>query len=259
MDNFENTRQTNYTIAEGFELPSKGLIYDTKVNPHIELKSMTTRQELRRLSPSTTPLKVIADIIEECCIEKPAIHVYDMAIGDYEYLLHKLRIVTYGPDYKMMARCPKCGEVFEATANLEELELIDFDLEKFKELLTITLPKSGNTVTLKFQTPRMLDENEGKVKELKRKFKDADISFSVMTLLTSVIDTVNGAHLDREKLETFINNLPAMDMTKIINTVDQINALIGLDNKLLLTCPGCGGEVWATFRFGPEFFRPTNI
>ena len=24
MENFENTRQTNYTIAEGYELPSKG-------------------------------------------------------------------------------------------------------------------------------------------------------------------------------------------------------------------------------------------
>ena len=35
-------RQTNYTIGEGVELPSKGLIYGKQVNPHIELRSMTS-------------------------------------------------------------------------------------------------------------------------------------------------------------------------------------------------------------------------
>ena len=93
-------RQTDYTIMEGYELPSKGKIYAENVNPHIELRSMTARDEMKRLSPSSTPLKTLADIIEDCFIEKPAIHVYDMCLGDYEYLLHRLRIVTYGDSYK---------------------------------------------------------------------------------------------------------------------------------------------------------------
>ena len=112
-------RQTNYTIAEGYTLPSKGKIYTEKmVNPHIELRSMTGREEMRRLSPSSTPLKTLADIIEDCCVEKPAIHVYDMSLGDYEFLLHKLRIVTYGEDYKVALRCPDCGELIEAVTKL---------------------------------------------------------------------------------------------------------------------------------------------
>jgi hypothetical protein len=61
-------RQTNYTIGEGMELPSKGLIYDKKVNPYIELRSMTARDEMKRLSPSPAKFKVLADIIEECMI-----------------------------------------------------------------------------------------------------------------------------------------------------------------------------------------------
>ena len=69
-------RQNDFTIMEGYELPSKGKIYVEKtVNPHVELRSMTAREEMRRLSPSSTPLKTLADIIEDCCIEKPAIHV----------------------------------------------------------------------------------------------------------------------------------------------------------------------------------------
>jgi hypothetical protein len=252
-------RQTNYTIGEGMELPSKGLIYDKKVNPHIELRSMTARDEMKRLSPSTTQFKTLADIIEGCMIEKPAISVYDMALGDYEYLLHRLRIVTYGDEYKMTLRCPYCGEVIDTTAHLDSLAVKEFDIDKFDSLRNIVLPRSGHTVTLKFQTPRMLDENENRVKELKRKFKSADVSFDLMVLLTSVIDTVDGIKMDQNRLEGFVDKLPAMDMTKIVNAVDELNAQVGLDNDLIIDCNKCGGEVHTSFRFGSEFFRPTNI
>ena len=93
-------KQTKYTIGEGVELPSRGLIYDKKVNSYVELRSMTARDEMKRLAPSPARFKVLADIIEGCMIEKPAIHVYDMALGDYEYLLHKLRIITYGVEHQ---------------------------------------------------------------------------------------------------------------------------------------------------------------
>ncbi len=252
-------RQTNYTIGEGMELPSKGLIYDKPVNAYIELRSMTARDEMKRLSPSPARFKILADIIEDCMIEKPAVHVYDMALGDYEYLLHRLRIVTYGDEYKVAVKCLSCGEINETVAHLEELEVVPFDHAKFEELSTLKLPKKGDTVTIKFQTPRILDEMEAEIKELKRKFKSADVSFDLLVLLKSIIDTVNGTKLTSSQLETYINNLPALDMTKLVNAVDELNALIGIKNDLVVTCSKCGGEVPTYFRFGPEFFRPTNI
>ena len=75
----------------------------------------------------------------------------------------------------------------------------------------------------------------------------------------SAIDTVDGLHLDTVKLETFVNRLPALDMTKILNAIDVLNGSIGLENSLSVLCSRCGGEVPTSFRFGPEFFRPTNI
>ena len=252
-------RQVNYTIGEGMELPSKGLIYTKPQSAHVELRSMNGRDEMKRLSPSTSQFKSLADIIEGCMIEKPAVHVYDMALGDYEFLLHKLRIVTYGDAYSMALRCPFCGEYFDATAHLEELQLKEFDFAKWEELKTITLPRSGNTVALRFQTPRMLDENESKTREMKRKFKDAEIDFATLALLTSIIETVDGQTLDQLKLESFINKLPALDMLKIVNAIDELNDLVGIDNSLVVNCTKCGGEVPTSFRFGPEFFRPTNI
>jgi hypothetical protein len=252
-------RQTNYTIGEGMELPSRGLIYSKPQSSFVELRSMTARDEMKRLSPSSSQFRALADIIEGCMIEKPAIHVYDMALGDYEYLLHRLRIVTYGDEYNMTLRCPFCGEYFDTAAHLEELQIREFDKEIWDSYKSVQLPKSGDTVTLRFQTPRMLDENEAKTKEMKRKYRDAEIDFATMVLLTSIIETVNGQTLDELRLESYVNKLPALDMLKIVNRIDAMNDLVGVESSLIVTCGKCGGEVPTNFRFGPEFFRPTNI
>jgi predicted RNA-binding Zn-ribbon protein involved in translation (DUF1610 family) len=252
-------RQNDFTIMEGYELPSKGKIYSETVNPHIELRSMTARDEMRRLSPSSTPLKTLADIIEGCCIEKPAVHVYDMSLGDYEFLLHKLRIVTYGEDYKVALRCPECGEMIEAVAKLGQLDIKEFDEEEVRNLQTFTLPKSGRSITLNFLSPRMVEEMEVKVKDMKRRYKNATIDFETLVRLLVNVDLVDGEKKSEHDLETIITNLPALDLQKILNNIDKLNKQIGLDNILYLTCPKCGEEVTTFFRFGPEFFRPTTI
>ena len=252
-------RQTNYTIMEGYELPSGGKIYETKVDPHVELRSMTARDEMKRLSPSSTPLKTLADIIEDCFIEKPAIHVYDMCLGDYEFLLHKLRIVTYGEEYKVTLRCPECGDIVESITKLGDIELKPFDEEEVTKYRAFVLPKCGRTVTLRFNTPRMTEEMEVKVKEMKRKYKNATIDFETLVKLLSSIDYVDGEKKPEHELEDFIQKLPALDLQKILNNIDKLNSLIGLENILYVTCPKCGEEITSFFRFGPEFFRPTNI
>lgn len=252
-------RQTDYTIMEGYELPSRGKIYEEKVDPHVELRSMTARDEMKRLSPSSTPLKTLADIIEGCCVEKPAVHVYDMCLGDYEFLLHKLRIVTYGEDYKVSLRCPECRESIETVAKLGHLEVKEFDEEKIRELQTFTLPKSNRIITLNFLSPRMAEEMEVKVKDMKRRYKNATIDFETLVKLQVNIDLVDGEKKSETELDNIITNLPALDLQKILNNIDKLNQQIGLDNILYVTCPKCGEEITTFFRFGPEFFRPTTI
>ena len=252
-------RQKDFTIMEGYALPSKGKIYSENVNPLVELRSMTAREEMRRLSPSSTPLKTLADIIEDCCVEKPAIHVYDMSLGDYEFLLHKLRIVTYGEDYKVALRCSECGEMIETVAKLDQLSVKEFDEEVVRELQTFSLPVSGRIVSLNFLTPRRVEEMEVKVKDMKRRYKTATIDFETLVRVLCNIDLVDGEKKNEHELEQFITNLPARDLQKILNNIDKINQQIGLDNILYLTCPKCGEEVTTFFRFGPEFFRPSTI
>lgn len=247
----------DYTIAEDYVLPSEGLIYSKPVNPHVRLRSMTVRDEMKRLSQTDTPYKQLAEIIENCMLEKPAVSVYDMALGDYDYLLHKLRITTYGPKYKMSVMCPNCGNFYETEINLDELKVIPFDKEKFDQTSSFVLPVSGKNVSIRFQTPRMLDTMEIKAKEFKRKNKNVTVDPTPLIQLEGLIETVDGKVLSYNELQTFINNLSAADFNYIIQKSAKLNNLIGLNTEVDVVCDKCGGDISTYFRGGQEFFRPS--
>lgn len=252
----------DYTIMEGYELPSKGLIYDVPVNPHVELRCLTGSDELKLLSHTTTQFKLLADVIESCLIEKPAVHVYDMALGDYEYLLQKLRVVTYGTEYKMLVRCPHCGKLTETIADLDQLTVKEFfeaEQQEFESLRTITLPDSGDVLRLNFKTPRMIDTITNKAKELSRKFKDAEVDFTTLVELQMTIAEVNGKVLDPLKSENYVKKLTGKDMFSIINKAAKLNDFIGLDTTLIVDCGECGDEIITRFQYGPEFLKPTTV
>lgn len=245
-----------HTIYEGFELPSKGLIYDKPINPQVTLTSMTTAEEMQRLSPTSTPYKVMSDIIEECMKEKPEIPVYDMCIGDYQFLLHKLRIVTYGSAYLMDIRCPNCGEITSVEADLETLKVREWS-EDFVEAKRITLPRSGNIIELKPQTPRDLDTIEYKAKELANKAKTG-LSYKFLFTVMANIKTVDGRVLNSVQLENYVRELPLRDANFILNKANDLSERVGLDTNIRVTCPKCGYELVTPFRITSEFFGPTN-
>jgi hypothetical protein len=94
---------------------------------------------------------------------------------------------------------------------------------------------------------------------MKRRYKNATIDFEALVKLQLCIDLIDNEKKSELELENIITSLPAMDLQKLLNNIDKLNKQIGLDNILFLTCPKCGEEVTTFFRFGPEFFRPTNI
>ena len=244
------------TIYESFILPSKGLIYEEKIDPNISLRSMTTMEEMKRLSPTDMPYKVMSDIIEACMEEKPPIHVYDMCLGDYQFLLHKIRIVTYGPEYKMAVRCPECKAVTESIANLESLEIHEWD-DAYVEKKIIELPVTHKQIELRFQTPHDLDLIAYRAKEMKKKTKQ-NLDYSIMFTLMSLIKKVDGRQLNSLELEEFVKSLPNKDANYLINKSAELNDLIGVDNTITLNCIACDEELNLPFRITSEFFGPTN-
>ena len=57
--------QKDYTIAEFMTLPSEGKVYGELIDPQIELRSMTTAEEMRRLAPNDHQYENLCTIIDD--------------------------------------------------------------------------------------------------------------------------------------------------------------------------------------------------
>lgn len=247
--------EKNTRIAESFMLPSHGAIYDEEVNPQIVLGSMKTKHEMLRLSATEDSQKLMADIIDDCMETDPGISSYDMCLGDFQYLLYKLRVVTYGPDYEMVAICPRCGFENTISVNLDELPVKEFS-EDLLDRMSLTLPVSGHEVTLTLQTPRTLDRINKKAREYQRRHKDSNENATILYTITTSIETWDGEKpspiLDEE-----IKELDMADTNALIHRIDDINDEMGVELEMEDTCDLCLARYRVPFRVTDEFFRPS--
>lgn len=248
----------DWTISEEAVLPSGGKIYSQQVNPNVKLRSMTTEEEMRRLSHSNYVYKMFSSIIDDCLIEKPGISTYDMCVGDYQYLLYKLRIATYGPEYHISATCPYCGEVVDMTIDLDTLKVNSYS-ESLNKYLEFELPVSKKIIKLKMQTPRMLDEVEKKTRDRQKQSSNIDSEPAILFNIMSLIESVDGNVLDDVKLEMFVRKLPMKDTNKILQNSKALITAIGLDTLVYNTCSHCGKEFSLALPITGEFFGPTIL
>lgn len=249
------------TIFETYMLPSGGKIYgkdkdgkDKVANPVVELTSMKVWQEMKKLSPTDMPYKLMSDIIEECMKTKLGISVYDLCLGDYQYLLYKLRTVTYGSQYKMTMICPECGKIAETIVDLDDI-LVNECPDDYANYTHIELP-GGDILDITYQTPRKLDEVNRKAKNMAEKLK-VNTDFSLLFTLMSVIQKVNGQTFSEIQLEEYCKNLGMKDANFIIRSLDVLNEKIGMSSKILTKCNSCKKEVLIPFRLTNEFLEPT--
>ena len=245
---------SNYVLTGTYTLPSLGKVYEPAINPEITLRSMTTEDEMRRLNSSERPLKVIADMIDDCMIEKSAISSYDMCLGDFQFLLHRLRVVTYGPKYKLDSTCPYCGNVNKNTIDLDDIEVFEYS-EELQKYLDIDLPVCGRHIHLKMQTPRMLDDISLKAKEMRKRATSSEPVF--LFSLMQAIDTIDGIKYDIIKVEDFCRHLAMKDSNCIMQTIQKLNERVGLNLELEMTCDLCGLTYESSFRQTGEFFGPS--
>lgn len=245
-----------FTISEYVDLPSKGLIYgEKKVAPEVHLSSMTTRHEMQRLSPSKSQFRVLCDILDDCIIGDLGIPSYDLFSGDYQFLMFKLRIATYGPEITLMDFCPHCGETSELKIDLDSLEVIS-DIDAFDKYRNLTLPKSGKDITLNYQTPRMLDIMNRKVESFKERTKGSQPDQTLAFLICEMIDTIDGKVYGDAEKEEWVRNLPMLDVQTISAYTTKMDEAIGVDTNLKVQCDACGRTHDSQLRIGPEFFRP---
>ena len=247
----------DYTIAEEYTLPSKGKVYSVKINPVVKLRSMTTQDEMKRLSPSTRPYKNICELIDSCIVSEMGISAYDLCLADYQFLLHKLRIVTYGTEYNMITKCPFCTFEKETKFDLSTLKVEEWADDTFTQLLSFKLPYTQHNIELNLQTPRMMDDIKERNDEILKRSKGMSVDNTLLLTVANMIRTVDGEALDPVKKEELARSLPMMDTNYIIKHAQKLVESFGIDTAIEVSCPTCGLNYTTFFRVTAEFFGPS--
>ena len=248
----------SYTIAEDFILPSHGKVYiDRQVNDHVRLRSMTTLDEMKRLSPNEREYKNMAEVIDSCIVEDIGISAYDMCLADYQFLMHKLRIVTYGSEYPLACTCPYCFSRQEDTINLDDLEYKEYTPE-LNDYLEFDLPVTKKHISLRMQTPRLADDVTVAVNAEKKRNRGDQSGSAFLYTLKYLIKEVDNEKVDPIKMEDFIKSLPMKDTNFIMRQAGKAVDCMGLVSDITVVCNTCKSTYTSPFRINPEFFGPTH-
>ena len=249
---------TDYTIANEFTLPSLGKVYKREINPHVKLRSMTTAEEMKRLNHSDKAYKQLAEIIDDCTLNDIGISSYDMCVADYQFLMHRLRLVTYGPEYRMVAKCPFCYMENEYVIDLEnDLNLKEFDQEIFDSCSEFILPASKHKIKLHMQSPRDIDDVAAMAKDRKKKAAKNSGDPAFLLTLSNLIEKIDDKNYEEFEKEPFLQKLPMRDTNYILKAAQKLNSAFGLESDVTHTCTLCNSDYISTFRITSEFFGPS--
>lgn len=247
----------DYTIAEEYVLPSEGKIYGVPFDPKVKLRSMTVQEEMKRLSVDGNSNRTLCEIIDDCLITKLPISCYDLAVPDYEYLLHKLRVVSYGKDYKMFVGCPHCGQQQPYTADLDTLKVNTISVEEYQKQLVFKLPVSKKEIKLRIPTARLEDTIKDKIDEFNKEQPSYQGNIAPLITMETMIESVNGSKMSYIELQQLIKNMSVADYNYLDQKLQKLNSCFGLDKRIDIKCSKCKGSFSTFFRFSTEFFRPS--
>ena len=250
-------------ITETLVLPSASThLYGPDFDGHITLRAMTTNEERMRLSGQSF-YQTMAMIINECIVDnKNPDGSYKLdcaAFTDFDFfaILVKLRIMSYGPKYKTMSFCPRCGKSETYVVDLSDLiyNLVPSD---FKEPYPIgPLPSSGDTLGCRFlRVKDRLDiEKQKDIIMAQNPNYVGDPTYNLE--MERRIMQVNGEDLDYVTAKDYVDNMIAMDSAVYHDKIDEVYYGV-VRTGFIDQCStdGCGGKPYWILRPDKEFFRP---
>ena len=241
----------NSALTETFDIPGYS-IYQGTVPKSVTLRAMTAKEERMRIAG--TSFNVIPMLIQKCIVDSD-FDVSQLKMFDIQRLMYALRIVTYGPDYPVKLKCPKCGRTIETTLNLDQIPL-NYAPEDFKEPFEIgPLPITGDVLTCKIPSLQdMLDIIDERNRMMKRSPEMEDPSFVLE--YTKKIRAVNGAVLAPSEMFEYVNNLYMKDIRFFDCRYAEFDKNFGMEKFLELECPHCNNSFKFEVPVSEEFFRP---
>lgn len=244
------TKKVDYEAT--VTLPSKGILYkEDNIPADVTIRSMTTKEE--KILYASQGGDVFQKILSNCTTEPEGLDIKKLISADEMFLIMQLRMITYGPEYKVSAVCPRCGN-----REIYKLNLSDFDTiylqDDFEEPIKIELPRSKDVLSVRI----LRNEDSDFVEKHARKFaKQFNLNYKEVEYvdrMAKYIIAVNGEAVDFNTAREYVENMVSMDSAKFWSVLNKIE--IGTDTTANVICTSCGEEFDFIMPITSEFFRP---
>lgn len=241
---------TNTPITETVHLPSRGLI--PGIPESVIIKPVQRKDKKKILmSEVNNPLLVL---LQSCIISPPNFNVYDLLPFDSEYLLFRLRILTYGAEHTFRLTCSNCGHINDVDADFNDIQIEpvpdDFSL-------TFKLPKlpiNGSSITFRLLTEGDLTNIDKKAEELIEATNNK--SARIDMLWESRIAAINDQALSPIEISQFLDELTDYDSEYLMEYYSEFSNDYGIQHKLHYKCDQCHQIEEGTLPSVYSFFRP---
>jgi hypothetical protein len=240
-------------------LPSGGKLYDKVttdpevLNGFIRLRQMTIKEEEILSTSRIAKTGSTTRLIISRCIDSD-IDAKDILLFDSNYLLFRLRQISYGDEYQFELQCtnPVCEKKFQHKVIISKLKFETLP-EDFVEPIKVSLPRSKYTVFVLL--PRLYHSEEIYMRNTNRKKKSDDEDKRLVDniwVTTVDIKDPDGNSIPQGEWEEFLSNLPSIDRAAITKATDYTT---GVDRLEGVNCPYCEADYSGTIPIGIEFFR----
>lgn len=249
------SKKSKSAITETYTLPSRGRLYGEDYPSEVTIRSMTTFEEKMRLG-SQGFIRTMCNLLNAVVVEPEGFSAEDLTLFDFYFLIYKMRVVSYGPEYRVVVTCPVCKKKTTIKVNLDELKvnyLPDDAVEPFK---IGPLPRTGDMLYCKHQRVRDLINIERKSKEILDKSPEYQGDPSYILNIVSEIYAIGEEEKLPYEIEMYVEDMPAMDSAYLDQKYRAETSELGLSTECEGTC-SCGEELVFNLPFTGEFFRPT--
>lgn len=240
----------NSPIVETVNMISKGII--PGIPKEITIRAIQRKDKKKILMSETDD--VLLSLLQSAIISPTNFNVYDLLPFESEYLLYRLRILTYGSNHTFKHTCPHCGSTNDVEGDLNVIPIKDIP-DDFTLIFNISLPVSGDIITCK-----LLNEGERiavskKGKELKENTNNLTAEIDV--LWESRIISINEQQLAPIEITQYLDNLNDYDSEYLMEYYKQYEGNYGLQKTLYYNCDKCNKKLEFNMPSIYTFFRPT--
>lgn len=238
-------------LTEVVKMPSRGMI--SGVPKEVTIRAIQRKDKKKLLMSETND--ILLSLLQYSIVSPENFNVYNLLPFESEYLLYRLRILTYGPTHTFKHKCVYCGEINDVEMDLNSIPILELP-DGFKTTFEIPLPVSGVVLTCK-----LLSEGEKlavnkQAKELKNATGNENVDMDLIWEARIVAINGNSKLAPIEKTQ-FLDEMNDYDSEYFMEYYLKYEGNYGLQTKLKYNCDKCERLNESEMPSIYTFFRPT--